>query len=313
MKKVLNVLGIIFSFLAAIVIFALEVVLTTNVILNDFVKDDTLEEVIERIVSINNTEGNLLTFADTNSSGNLITYGDKADLKNILNKLKDYLINYGFDEKEALEIVEDKEFKHIVNTYLESVILNEIKDTEIKYPSKEEIKSFVKKNYKTLNKIEVIKEKYTESTIETLVDDNYEEVKEKLDEIKEEVKIPELKEIVYLKTIINISPFIIMGAILIMFSILMLFRQSFYKWLLWSSVPTFLNGIIFSLIGIFGSKILNTIKALSDYSDLIDPIAKKMSTLMMKYGFISIVITVIMLTIYLIINNKKKEKKSTKK
>ena len=313
MKKVLNVLGIIFSFLAAIVIFALEVVLTTNVILNDFVKDDTLEEVIERIVSINNTEGNLLTFADTNSSGNLITYGDKADLKNILNKLKDYLINYGFDEKEALEIVEDKEFKRIVNTYLESIILNEIKDTEIKYPSKEEIKSFVKKNYKTLNKIEVIKEKYTESTIETLVDDNYEEVKEKLDEIKEEVKIPELKEIVYLKTIINISPFIIMGAILIMFSLLMIFRQSFYKWLLWSSVPTFLNGIIFSLIGIFGSKILNTIKALSDYSDLIDPIAKKMSTLMMKYGFISIVITVIMLTIYLIINNKKKEKKSTKK
>ena len=313
MKKVLNVLGIIFSFLAAIVIFALEVVLTTNVILNDFVKDDTLEEVIERIVSINNTEGNLLTFADTNSSGNLITYGDKADLKNILNKLKDYLINYGFDEKEALEIVEDKEFKHIVNTYLESVILNEIKDTEIKYPSKEEIKSFVKKNYKTLNKIEVIKEKYTESTIETLVDDNYEEVKEKLDEIKEEVKIPELKEIEALKTIINISPFIIMGAILIMFSLLMIFRQSFYKWLLWSSVPTFLNGIIFSLIGIFGSKILNTIKALSDYSDLIDPIAKKMSTLMMKYGFISIVITVIMLTIYLIINNKKKEKKSTKK
>ncbi len=311
MKKFLNVIGIFFSIVISVILFLLEMLLITNIVLNIFFQDGTLSVVIERLISKNYQEEKvLLTYADSRTYGSINK--NKIDFNSIEGKIKEYLKNNGFTEKEASDIVRDEEFKSVVNNYLESVVLSEIKNAEIRYPTKEEVKSFVKKNYNSLSKIKAISEKYNEETIDEFVEENYDEVKDKLEEITEEVKVPEIKEIEYLKKIVNINPFLILAAIIFSFILLMLFRLSFYKWLLWGSIPIFIGGILISAFGLFGIKLITTLAIFDDYTEVIDPIAKKMSTLMIKSGIIAIIITIVMLTIYLIVKNKVKKGKKAK-
>lgn len=307
MKKVLNIIGIIFSILLTVVMFSLELLLTINLILNTFITKDNLGEIIENLLTSNNRNNAILiTYADEYTYGNYITYADdtKIDYASVAGKIKEYLVNSGFTKEEATEIVNDKEFKEIVNNYLESVVVSKIKDTKIEYPTKEEIKKFVKKNYKALSKVEAIKEKYNEETIEEIVDENYDAVIEKLDEATNEVKVPDIEEIVYLKKVINISPFLIIGGLLGVILLMMLARMSTYKWLAWSSVPTFFSGLLFSALGLFGMNLVESLINLDKYSEVLDPIAKRMSTLMIRYGIVTIIITIVMIVTYSIIKNK---------
>ena len=165
MKRVLKIIGVFFSIVLLIPIFALEFLLTANLILNSLISSDNLDKTLEELMSYNprNSEV-LITIADPNTYGT-ITYNDKINYSMVKDKIKDYLTQAGFEETEAKEIVEDEEFKSIVSNYLESVVLNKIKDSDIRYPTKEEIKSFVKKNYSKLKKVKAIEEKYTEDNI----------------------------------------------------------------------------------------------------------------------------------------------------
>ncbi len=312
MEKLLSTLKIVFSIVIVTIIFILEITLVTNVILNKFVNEDNLAEIIEEIISKNDDNKILITLADTKTTGSISS--NKVDFKSIEGRIKNYLTNVGFTKEEAAQIVNDEEFKNVVNNYLESVLLSEIKDTEIRYPTKAEIQKFIQKNYNALKKIKVISEKYNENTIDKFVEENYDDVKNKLEEIVKEVKIPEIKEVSYLKKIININPFVlgIMIAILALFLVLL---RPKYKWLVWFSIPTFLVGLLFSTLGLFGIKLITSLTIFDNYNELITPIAKKMSTMMIRYGIITIVITIVLLIIYLIIRNKtnNEEKKSIKK
>ena len=89
----------------------------------------------------------------------------------------------------------------------------------------------------------------------------------------------------------------------------MIFRMSFYKGLILVSIPTMLNGIIYSILGLAGMKLITSFANLENYLELLDPVIKKMSTLMIQYGIISIIITIVMITIYVVIRHKKALKK----
>ncbi len=310
MKKFLNVAGILIATIISILMFILEIILVFNLIINSFVTKDNISDIIQKLMTYNNqNRETIITFASEQTFGNNITYNDdiKINYASIKGKIKNYLENAGFTEKEAEEIIQDDEFKSIVNNYLESAILNQIKDSEIKYPTKEEIKSFVKKNYKSLKKIKAVS-RYTEANIDEFVEDNYEDVKEKFDEVREEIKIPELKESEILKDIINFNPITISIFIILAIVLLMLSRKSLYKWLIWVSVPTILNGILFSALGLFGIQLITSLIDAEKFNDIIDPIAKKMSTLMVEYGLGSMIIAIVMFIFYLIINSKIKKK-----
>lgn len=312
MKKFLNIVGIIFSIFLTIFMFALEFLLVINLILNEFVAKDNLGEIVEQLMTYNNESSEVLLTFDSASVG-LSNYDNNFNYSTLEGKIKDYLTDAGFTNDEAKEIVQDEEFKKIVNNYLESVVLNEIKDSEIKYPTKEEIKKFIKKNYNKFSKVKVIQEKYHKDNIEKFVEENYDDFKEKLDEATEKVKIPEVKEIEYLKKIININPFLIVGFLLITIILMIVSRMSFYKWLMWSSIPTLLNGVLFSAFGLFGMNLIESLVNLDKYADILDPIAKKMSTMMIRYGIILSIITIIMIVAYSVIKNNFKKNIKTKK
>ena len=310
MKKVLKVIGIFLSLILTIPIFALELLLIINIILNNFISTDNLNEILEELITYNNkNRSTLITLASPNTYGNYITYNDKIDYSFVEKKIKEYLMSNGFTLGEAQELLQDEEVKRIVNNYIESIVLNKIKDSEIIYPTKEEVKSFIKKNYSVLKRTKLIEEKYNLENIDELVEESYEEVKMALEKVQSEVEIPEVKELEFIKMIININPFIILLCILILIGILMILRMSFYKWLAWVSIPTLANGIFLSAFGLFGMRLITTLVDLNDYTDIIDPIAKKMSTMMIKYGIILIIITIFMIIIYSVVKNSKKTKK----
>ena len=54
--------------------------------------------------------------------------------------------------------------------------------------------------------------------------------------------------------------------------------------------------------------LIETMVSLNEYSEILDPIAKRMSTMMIRYGIILIIITIVMIVIYSVVKNNKKEK-----
>ena len=301
MKRAFKIIGMIFSIVLLIPIFLLEFLLIANITLNNLVSSDNLTDTLKEIMTYSGGRNeNLLTY-DSPGAG-------KLDYSLVKDKISEYLKNNGFSEYEANSIVNDSEFKEVVNNYLESVILNKIKDSDIKYPSKEEVKRFVENHYSALKKVKAINEKYTEEDINEFVDENYEDVKNKLREASEEVNI-ESKEFEYFKDFININPYMIFLIIIGIIILIMIFRMSFYKGLILVSIPTMLNGIIYSILGLAGMKLITSFANLENYLELLDPVIKKISTLMIQYGIISIIITIVMITIYVVIRHKKALKK----
>ncbi len=310
MKRVLKIIGAILSAFLLIPMFALELLLFANLILNSLISSDNLAETLEQLMTYNRRNNTtLVTIASPNTYGSITASNDKINYSLVENKIKEYLVDAGLSEDEALEIVRDEEIKKIVNNYLESVILNKVKDSKIEYPSKEEVRKIIKKNYPILKKIKMIEEKYPEDKIDEFVDDTYEEMKGTLEEVEDSVNTSEIKELVYFKKFININPLLFILGIIVIIGLIMLFRMSFYKWLVWASIPTLLNGILYSSLGLFGMRIVTSIVNLEDYTDILDPVAKKMSTLMIRYGIVSIIITIIMIVTYSIVKNKLKVKK----
>ena len=296
MKRVFKIIGMIFSVILLIPMFLLEFLLIANITLNTLVSSDDLENTLEELLTYNPSD-TMLTYDSP-------SVGSKVDYSLIKDKISEYLKNVGFSEYEANSIVEDSEFKEVVSNYLESVVLNKIKDSDIKYPSKEEVKKFVKNHYSALKNVKAINKIYTEENIDEFVDENYENVKNKLVEATEEVKI-ESKEFDYFKKIININPYIIFLVIIGIMILIMIFRWSFYKSLILVSIPTMLNGIIYSILGLAGMKLITTFANLDNYIEILDPIIKRMSTLMIQYGIILIIITIVMITIYIVMRHKK--------
>lgn len=302
MKRAFKIIGMIFSIVLLIPMFLLEFLLIANITLNNLVSSDNLTDTLKEIMTYSgNNNENLLTYDSPGA-------GTKVDYSLVKDKISEYLKNNGFSEYEANSIVNDSEFKEVVNNYLESVILNKIKDSDIKYPSREEVKRFVENHYSALKKVKAINEKYTEEDINEFVDENYEDVKNKLREASEEVNI-ESKEFEYFKDFININPYMIFLIIIGIIILIMIFRMSFYKGLILVSIPTMLNGVIYSILGLAGMKLITSFANLENYLELLDPVIKKMSTLMIQYGIISIIITIVMITIYVVIRHKKALKK----
>ena len=146
-----------------------------------------------------------------------------------------------------------------------------------------------------------------------MVEDNYEEVKNKLEEIEEEINVPEIRGMNEFKQLISLNPFLLIVSIIGLIELLMLTRMSFYKWLAWASIPTLFNGILYSAGGLFGIKIITSLVNLDKYADIIDPIAKKLSTLMIRYGIVYTILTIVMIASYSVIKNNLKSKTKSKK
>ena len=79
------------------------------------------------------------------------------------------------------------------------------------------------------------------------------------------------------------------------------------------ALETLLNGIIYSSLGLFGMKIITSLVNLEKYEEIIDPIAKKMSTLMIRHGIILTILTIVMIVTYFVVKNNLKNKKTTNK
>ena len=311
LRKVLNVFGILLSAILMIPIFILESLLILNLVLNSLVSTDNLDQIMEQLMTFNNRNNEILiTYADTETFGNYKLESGKINYSMFEGKIEEFLTNYGFEKEEATKIVKNKDFKDMVTNYLESVALNKIKDSEIRYPTEDEIKKFIKDNYQLFEKVKMISGKYNQKDVDEFVSENYDTVKEKLTELNNEIEIPESKEWDLLKKLININPFVIIGIIFGTIILLMILRKSFYKWLIWFSIPTFLNGLLFSAIGLFGMRLVTSLVNLDNYIEIINPIAKKMSTLMIRYGIIFSIATAVMIIIYTVVKNNLKNKKA---
>ncbi len=308
MKRVLKVFGIILSSVLLIPMFIIEFLLIANIVLNTLVSSDNLSETLEQLMTHDDRrEMNLITYASPNTYGNTINYSK------LEGKIEEYLIQVGFNKEEAKEIVNDDQFKEIVTNYLESVVMNKIKDSDIRYPTKDEVKEFVSKNFSTLKKVKAIEEKYTEENIDEFVDENYDEIKIKLEEVEKKVNIPSNKGFEEFKNVINLNPYMLGLYLFVIVVLIVILRMSYYKWLVWVSIPTLLNGIIYSSLGLFGMKIITSLVNIEQYQEIIDPIAKKMSTLMIRYGIMLTILTIVMIVSYFVIKNNLKVKKKKHK
>lgn len=169
MKKFLNILGIVASVFAVILLFILEMALGINLATRDFFSAKTMSESVQKmdfqviLVDENNNE--------TETGIKFYRSFEQMGLK----------------KEQVNAILKNNEFKEIFGNYLGTIMLKKFDEkTEINYPTKSELVNFVKENYELLENVLDLKEN-DQSKIEELIDKNYVEIKKELEKLAEEI------------------------------------------------------------------------------------------------------------------------------
>ena len=297
MKKSKNVIGIILSILVIIIFFVLELFLGVERPINKTMKVENLSIIMEDI-DIERI------FRDEN--GKETAQGTR---------IYHYFDDIGLPRDDVDEVVKDKTFKKIIGNYLGSMFVSGVTGTEVVYPTKSEIVSFIHKNYSRFKKVTDFPEEYDQEEITRIVNENYKNVKYELDELSKDIKWDKIKNVDLIKTIMTTKTILIIGGLILCIVLLIIFRKSFYIWLKWVSVPTILNGIILFVGGLVGKGIIKALADFTKYDTVLNPIVDTILKNMRIFGIVEIVVGIIALVAYVIIDKAKKpvQKEKTKK
>ena len=268
-------LGIIGSFVVSIILFVLLIVLGANIAAKNFLKISSFSNIVQKMDF-------QVIFVDEN---NKETQTGK--------RIYDYFSNMGISRKEVNTIIKNEKFKNLFGNYFGSILLKKIqKDTEIVYPTKEELYDFVNDNYTFFENVLKVEEN-DKNGIKTIIYREYDYVHHELEKISKEI-IEESIDNEYLnfllKPILTIS---LIGGIVVCIILLMIFRRSFYKWLLWFYVPTMTVALTFLSISFFANKIILSIltENIREYTGLISPFLRKLSDSLLTYGIVLFILT----------------------
>ena len=287
MKKGLNTLGIVLSTIVVLFIFGLEILLGFQRPINKTMKVENLSEIMEEI-DIERL------FRDEN--------GKETKMGT---RIYGYFDKIGLTKDEVDSVVKDKSFKKIIGNYLGSMFMNGISGTEIIYPKKSELVSFIHNNYKRFQNVSGFPKDYKQAEIEKIVNDNYNNVRYELEELSKDIKFDKISHINILKKIVTSKTILIIGGLIFCTILLMIFRKSFYLWLKWISFPTLLSGLLLTIGSFIGNKIINIFVDFSKYDFLLQPIINDVLKNMRLFGICEIVLSLICFTIYIVIKNKK--------
>lgn len=286
MKKSFNIIGVIVSIIAVtIMTICLCILGFQKPVVKTFEKEN-LTEVMEKI-DIERI------FRD--EKGNTTAMGKR---------IYAYFDNIGLTKEEVDMVVKDKKFKVIIGNYLGTMFLNGITGVEVIYPTKGELVSFIHNNYSRFQNVTKFPKDYKEEKITEIVSDNYSNVKKELDELAKDIKFDQIKHIDLIKKVMGINSWILIIAIIVSFAVLFLFRKVF-KSLRLASIAGFINGILFTLIGLFGSKALGSFFVLKNYETIIEPILQNISKNMLIYGILLLVLSFIMILVSFFIKPKR--------
>ena len=98
--------------------------------------------------------------------------------KNVYSALKEV----GIDEEKLNKLLKNNEFRQILNRYIASILLDKMQvECDIFYPTKEELKTFAFNNY------ELLGEDLTKEKVDKFLDENYYQIKLKLEVIAREI------------------------------------------------------------------------------------------------------------------------------
>ena len=293
MKKLKNFLGIIGSFVVSIILFVLLIVLGANIAAKNFLKMSSFSNIVQKMDF-------QVIFVDEN---NKETQTGK--------RIYDYFSNMGISRKEVNTIIKNEKFKNLFGNYFGSILLKKIqKDTEIVYPTKEELYDFVNDNYTFFENVLKVEEN-DKNGIKTIIYREYDYVHHELEKISKEI-IEESIDNEYLnfllKPILTIS---LIGGIVVCIILLMIFRRSFYKWLLWFYVPTMTVALTFLSISFFANKIILSIltENIREYKGLISPFLRNLSDSLLAYGIVLFILSIIAFIIHLFLKKQKAESK----
>lgn len=289
MKKLKNFLGIIGSFVVSIILFVLLIVLGANIAAKNFLKISSFSNIVQKMDF-------QVIFVDEN---NKETQTGK--------RIYDYFSNMGISRKEVNTIIKNEKFKNLFGNYFGSILLKKIqKDTEIVYPTKEELYDFVNDNYTFFENVLKVEEN-DKNGIKTIIYREYDYVHHELEKISKEI-IEESIDNEYLnfllKPILTIS---LIGGIVVCIILLMIFRRSFYKWLLWFYVPTMTVALTFLFISFFANKIILSIltENIREYKGLISPFLSNLSDSLLIYGIVLFILSVIAFVVHLFFKKQK--------
>lgn len=169
MKKVLNILGIFCSFFIAILLFILEIALGVNLALKNFLSLDSISDGI------------------TNINFETILVDENNNETEIGKSFYQSFEKTGLKKEDINEVLKSKELKEILGEYFGSVLLKQVdSETEIVYPTKEQLISFVENNYDFVKDAFKLEEQDSEK-IEELIDKNYPEIKKELEAFANEI------------------------------------------------------------------------------------------------------------------------------
>lgn len=169
MKKFLNILGIVASVFAVILLFILEMALGINLATRDFFSAKTMSESVQKM-----DFQVILVDEDNNETETGIKFYRSFE-------------QMGLKKEQVNAILKNNEFKEIFGNYLGTIMLKKFDEkTEINYPTKRELVNFVKENYELLENVLDLKEN-DQSKIEELIDKNYVEIKKELEKLAEEI------------------------------------------------------------------------------------------------------------------------------
>ena len=284
MKKFLNFIGILLSLVVIIALLALELWLGIKVPIKKTMEVDNLSEIMEKI------------------DIERIFRDEKGNEKAMGTRIYHYFDDIGLSREEVDKVVKDKRFKRIIGNYLGTMFMHKLDKTEVIYPSKAELVDFIHKNYNSFKYVTDFPEDYDQKEIERIVSDNYGNVKYELDELSKDIKFDEIKGFDTVEQIFSIKTIYIIGGIILCVILLVVLRHSFYRWLKWVSVPTFISGAIFIIAGLLCNTLILSRINYGEYSVLVEPVVNSVFNNIIIYGVISIGVGIVMAIIYYVIN-----------
>lgn len=163
MKKIFKPLKFILLILLTILLFIAETFLGIIITAKCFLNVDALTKDVNKI-DIEQT---------------LKKEDKKTELgKNVYAALKEV----GISEEKANKLLKNDEFRKILDRYIASILLNKMQvECDIFYPTKEELKTFAFNNY------ELLGEDLTKEKVDKFLDENYYQIKLKLEIIAREI------------------------------------------------------------------------------------------------------------------------------
>ena len=283
MKKGLNALGVLLSIIVIIALLGLELMLGVKLPTKKTMEIENLSSIMEEI------------------DIERIFRDEKGNEKPAGTRIYHYFSDIGLPREDVDEVVKDKSFKKIIGNYLATMFMNGIDGTEVIYPRKSELVSFIHRNYNAFQKVTEFPKDYKQEKIEEIVNDNYGNVKYELEELAKDINFNDIKEVEIVTKILSTSTILLIGGVILCIVLLVIFRHSFYKWLKWASIPTIISGLICLGVGLIGKSLIIPRVNLGKYEFFLKLIAENIIKNVAIYGALLLGLGLVLIIIHAVI------------